>query len=64
MSSPLATHFKLSARMSPKMIDEHEYMSHVPYASAVGSLYVCYGVHETEFVTGHEHRSKYMHDPA
>jgi len=38
VNSPLIPHFKLSARMSPKMIDEREYMSHVLYASAVGSL--------------------------
>ena len=38
VSSPLAPHFKLSARMSPKMIDEREYMSHIRYASAAGSL--------------------------
>ena len=38
MSSLLAPHFKLSARMSLKTINDREYMSHVPYASAVGSL--------------------------
>jgi len=38
VSSPLAPHFKLSARMSPKTIDDHEHMYHVPYANAVGSL--------------------------
>ena len=32
VSSPLVAHFKLSARMSPKIIDEREYMSsfHMP----------------------------------
>ena len=38
VSSPLAPHFKLSARISPKIIDDHEYISHVSYTSAVGSL--------------------------
>jgi len=38
VSSLLAPHFKLSARMSLKTINDREYMSHVPYASAVGSL--------------------------
>ena len=38
VSSPLAPHFKLSARMSPKTIDDREQMYHVPYANAVGSL--------------------------
>ena len=38
VSTPLAPHFKLSASMSPKNDAEREYMSKVPYASAVGSL--------------------------
>jgi len=38
MSSPLAPYFKLSTNMSPKIADEREYISHVPYNSAVGSL--------------------------
>ena len=35
VSTPMAPHFKLSAKMSPKSVQEREYMSHVPYASAV-----------------------------
>jgi len=38
VSSLLAPHFKLSVRMSPKTIDDREYMSRIPDASAVGSL--------------------------
>ncbi|KAE8686610.1 Detected protein of unknown function [Hibiscus syriacus] len=38
VSTPLAPHFKLGASMSPKDDAEREYMSKVPYASAVGSL--------------------------
>ena len=38
MSSPLAPHFKLSTQMSPKTVDDREYMSHVPYASVVDNL--------------------------
>ena len=38
VSTPLAPYFKLSAAMSPKNVEEREYMTHVPYASAVGSL--------------------------
>jgi len=34
----LAPHFKLKDIMSPTIVEKHEYMSHVPYASAVGSL--------------------------
>ena len=38
VNSPLAPHFKLSARMSPKTVDDREHMSHVPYAGTVGSI--------------------------
>ncbi|KAG8473113.1 hypothetical protein CXB51_035076 [Gossypium anomalum] len=38
VSTPLATHFRLSSALSPQSDDEIEYMSHVPYSSAVGSL--------------------------
>ena len=49
VSIPLAPHFKLSATMSPKTVEEREYMTHVPYASAVGSL--MYGAYKTRSVT-------------
>ncbi|KAG8490704.1 hypothetical protein CXB51_013774 [Gossypium anomalum] len=38
VSTPLATYFRLSSALSPQSDDEIEYMSHVPYSSAVGSL--------------------------
>ena len=38
VSSPLATHFKLSTKQSPSTDKEKEDMEKVPYASAVGSL--------------------------
>ena len=38
VSTPMAPHFKLSAKMSPKNVQEREYMTHVPYANVVGSL--------------------------
>ncbi|KAG8496414.1 hypothetical protein CXB51_007522 [Gossypium anomalum] len=38
LSTPLAAHFRLSSALSPQSDDEIEYMSHVPYSSAVGSL--------------------------
>ena len=38
VSSPLATHFKLSTKQSPSTDKEKEDMERVPYASAVGSL--------------------------
>ena len=38
VSTPLAAHFRLSATLSPETDDERDYMSRVPYSSAVGSL--------------------------
>ena len=36
-STPLASHFKLKVTMSPTTVEEREYMTRVPYASAVGT---------------------------
>jgi len=38
VSTPLAPHFKLKAIIFPTTVEEHEYMTHVPYASVVDSL--------------------------
>ena len=38
VSTPLGTHFKLSKEQSPKTKEERDYMSKVPYASAIDSL--------------------------
>jgi hypothetical protein len=38
VSTPLASHFKLTKEMCPKTQEQIEYMSKVPYSSAVGSL--------------------------
>ena len=38
ISTSLVPHFKLKTTMSPTTVKEREYMTHVPYASAVGSL--------------------------
>ena len=38
VSTPFSTHFKLSKEMCPKTQEDMDYMSKVPYASAVGSL--------------------------
>jgi hypothetical protein len=38
VGTPLASHFKLTKEMCPKTQEEIEYMSRVPYSSAVGSL--------------------------
>ena len=38
VSTPLATHFRLSFTLSPQLEDDVDYMSQVPYSSAVGSF--------------------------
>ncbi|KAL6323785.1 hypothetical protein AAG906_002253 [Vitis piasezkii] len=38
VSTPLGSHFKLSKEQSPKIEEERNHMSKVPYASAIGSL--------------------------
>ena len=38
VKSPLAAHFRLSADLSPQTDEEEKYISHVPYASTVGSI--------------------------
>ena len=37
-TTPLENHFKLSKEQSPMTAEEHEHMTLVQYASAVGSL--------------------------
>ncbi|KAL6347578.1 hypothetical protein AAG906_026104 [Vitis piasezkii] len=44
VSSPLAAHFKLSSTLSPQFDDDVDYMSRVPYSSAMGSLITRDGV--------------------
>jgi hypothetical protein len=38
VSTPLASHFKLTKEMCPKTQEDIEYMSRVPYSSAIGNL--------------------------
>ena len=38
VSTPFTPHFKLKTTMSRITVEEHEYMTHVPIASAVGRL--------------------------
>ena len=38
VSTPLGSHFKLSKEQSPKIEEERDHMSKVPYTSAIGSL--------------------------
>lgn len=38
VTTPLATHFKLSTQMSPQTEDERKQMTRIPYSSVVGSI--------------------------
>lgn len=59
---PLAPHFKLSAKMSPKTANEREYMSHVPYASALDSLIYAMVCTKPDLLQAVGMISRYMHD--
>ena len=59
----MAPHFKLSAKMSPKCVQEREYMTHVPYASAVGSLMYAMVCTRPNLSQAVSMVSRYMHDP-
>ena len=64
VSTPLASHFKLKANMSPTFVEDSKYMTHVPYASVVGNLIyamVCTRLNLSQAVSM---VSRYMHDPA
>jgi len=64
MSNLLAPHLKLSARMSLKIIDDRKYMSHVPYASAVGTLMYAMVYIRPDLSQAVSIVSRYMHDPS
>jgi len=50
--------------MSPKTVDDHEYISHVPYASAVGSLMYATACTRPYLSQVMSMVSRYMHDPS
>lgn len=60
-STPFAPHFKLSSTMSPSTDTEHEYMSKVPYANAVGSLLYAMVCARPEILHAIGVVSRYMH---
>ena len=59
----LAPHFKLSANMSPKTIDEREYMSHVLYSSVVCILIYAIACTRPDLSQTMSMVSRYMLDP-
>ena len=63
VSTPLAPHFKLKITMSPITVEEREYMTHVLYASAVGSLMYAMECTRPDLLQAVSMVSIYMHDP-
>ena len=63
VSTPLAPHFKLKATMPLSTLEEREYMTHVPYASAVGSLMQAMVCTRPDFSQVVSVVSRYMNDP-
>ena len=49
VSTPLASHFKLSKRLCPSTEKEKGEMSVIPYSSAVGIL--CYRVYKSRYIS-------------
>ena len=63
VSTPLASHFKLTKEMCPKTQEEIEYMSKVPYPSAVGSLMYAMVCTKPNIAHVVGVMSRYMNDP-
>ena len=63
VSTPLASHFKLSAAMSPSPNDERQYMAQIPYQSAIGSLMYAMVCTRPDISQAVSIVSRYMHDP-
>jgi len=63
VSNPLTPHFNLSATISLKTIYDHEYMSHVSYASAVGSLMYAMVCMRLDLLQVVSMVLRYIHDP-
>jgi hypothetical protein len=63
VSTPLANHFRLSTSQCPKTVEETEYMSKVPYASAVGCLMYAMVCTKPDLAHAVSVVSKYMANP-
>ena len=64
VSIPLTPHFKLKAIMSPTSVEEREYITHVPYVSAVGSLMYAMMCTRPDLSQTVSMVSRQMHDPS
>ena len=63
VSTPLASHFKLSASMSPRTDDERKHMENIPYANVVGALMYAMVCTRPDISHAVSMVSRYMHDP-
>ena len=63
VSTPLASHFKLKFTMSPTSVEEHEYITHVPYASVVSSLMYAMVCTRPDLSQAVSVFCRYMNDP-
>ncbi|KAG8492333.1 hypothetical protein CXB51_009816 [Gossypium anomalum] len=63
VSTPLASHFKLSAQLSPSTNTEREYMLQVPYSNSVGSLMYAMVCTRPDISQAVSIVSRYMHNP-
>ena len=63
VSTPLTPYFKLKATMSPTTAKEREYMTHMPYASAVDSLMYAMVCIRLDLLQAVSMINRYMHNP-
>jgi hypothetical protein len=63
VSTPIASHFKLSALQCPSTDEDIEYMSRVPYSSAVGSLMYAMVCSRPDLSYAMSLVSRYLADP-
>ena len=63
VSTPLATHFKLSKEQSPTTEEERDHMAKVPYAFAIGSLMYVMVCTKLDIVHTVGVMSRYMSNP-
>jgi len=63
VSTSLAPHFKISAKLCSKSNEEWKYMMKVPYSSAVGGLMYTMVCTRTDISLVVSMVSRYMHDP-
>ena len=62
VSTQLAPYFKLKTTLSPTIVKKREYMTHIPYASPVGSLIYTMMCTRPDLPQAVSMVSRYMHD--